>query len=378
MLRAELAAIDAACSRFRPDSEISRLPGRARPRRWARCSRRRSPSRCGPPSRPTACVDPTVGHAVRALGYDRDFAEHRPRRRRPAPGAAGRARLVARRLGRRHASCSRRGVALDLGATAKALSADRIATRAAAATGAGVLVSLGGDVRGRRARARRRLAHRGRRRPRARPRRPRARRQHRRGRPRHLQHHPPRAGGARAAPCTTSSTRAPATSPTPVAHRLGRRRHLRRRQHRQHRRRRPRRRGPRLAGRAPTPRPSRRPSTAPSSRPRAGPRGEPRRWKRSSGSSAGPAGLVSLLLLTGTVVLGCAHATRAQHRRLAAVHAARAAPQPVAAGAGVPGRAHRVRDPRRLRRRCSGSTPSSRSSPTTTRSGWASARSRST
>ena len=40
-----------------------------------------------------------------------------------------------------------RGVVLDLGATAKALSADRIATRAAAATGAGVLVSLGGDVR---------------------------------------------------------------------------------------------------------------------------------------------------------------------------------------------------------------------------------------
>jgi thiamine biosynthesis lipoprotein len=40
-----------------------------------------------------------------------------------------------------------RGVALDLGATAKALSADRIATRAAATTGTGVLVSLGGDVR---------------------------------------------------------------------------------------------------------------------------------------------------------------------------------------------------------------------------------------
>jgi hypothetical protein len=38
------------------------------------------------------------------------------------------------------------GVALDLGATAKALAADRAAFRAAAATGGGVMVSLGGDV----------------------------------------------------------------------------------------------------------------------------------------------------------------------------------------------------------------------------------------
>jgi thiamine biosynthesis lipoprotein len=39
-----------------------------------------------------------------------------------------------------------RGVELDLGATAKALAADRGATRASAATGAGVLLSLGGDL----------------------------------------------------------------------------------------------------------------------------------------------------------------------------------------------------------------------------------------
>ena len=39
-----------------------------------------------------------------------------------------------------------RGVQLDLGATAKALAADRAAVIAAAATGAGVLVSLGGDI----------------------------------------------------------------------------------------------------------------------------------------------------------------------------------------------------------------------------------------
>jgi thiamine biosynthesis lipoprotein len=39
-----------------------------------------------------------------------------------------------------------RGVALDLGATAKALAADRAARLAYAACGCGVLVSLGGDV----------------------------------------------------------------------------------------------------------------------------------------------------------------------------------------------------------------------------------------
>jgi thiamine biosynthesis lipoprotein len=38
------------------------------------------------------------------------------------------------------------GVELDLGASAKAFAADRIAARVAAATGAGALVSLGGDV----------------------------------------------------------------------------------------------------------------------------------------------------------------------------------------------------------------------------------------
>ena len=40
----------------------------------------------------------------------------------------------------------RAGCELDLGATAKALAADRIAAAAAAQSGSGVLVSLGGDV----------------------------------------------------------------------------------------------------------------------------------------------------------------------------------------------------------------------------------------
>ena len=51
------------------------------------------------------------------------------------------------------------GVVLDLGATAKALAADRAArARVAAATGCGVLVNLGGDIADRGPAAGRRLA----------------------------------------------------------------------------------------------------------------------------------------------------------------------------------------------------------------------------
>jgi FAD:protein FMN transferase len=150
-LRAELSGIDQACSRFRADSEISRLhhaAGRA--------------VRVGPllaealevafraAELTNGLVDPTVGQAVRELGYDRDFAEMAGVDRadepaesplRPAPG-----------WWRVHWDPTRaeillpRGVELDLGATAKALAADRAAGGASAAARCGVLVSLGGDI----------------------------------------------------------------------------------------------------------------------------------------------------------------------------------------------------------------------------------------
>jgi thiamine biosynthesis lipoprotein len=147
-LRVELAGIDQACSRFLADSEISVLHRAAG-----------SSVRVGPrlaEALDTAfraaeltdgLVDPTVGHAVRELGYDRDFAElggadHQDEPApRPAPG-----------WWRVHWDPTRgevllpRGIALDLGATAKALAADRAAARASAASGCGVLVSLGGDI----------------------------------------------------------------------------------------------------------------------------------------------------------------------------------------------------------------------------------------
>ena len=149
ILDAELAAVDAACSRFRPDSEISRL--HARPD---------EPVPVGPvlaaaldaalraAELTDGLVDPTVGRAVRELGYDRDFdalpatSSAPVPQARPAPGW--------RRVGWDAALATvllPAGVELDLGATAKALAADRVATGAADATGCGVLVGLGGDTR---------------------------------------------------------------------------------------------------------------------------------------------------------------------------------------------------------------------------------------
>jgi FAD:protein FMN transferase len=96
-------------------------------------------------------VDPTVGEALVVAGYDRDFAvmASGPAARPPATLRAVRVpgwRTIDIDRARRRLRL-RPGVRLDLGATAKALAADRAAHAAArAAGGAGVLVSLGGDL----------------------------------------------------------------------------------------------------------------------------------------------------------------------------------------------------------------------------------------
>ena len=144
-----VGAVDAAASRFRVDSELSLLnatPGRevvispllakliAAALRGARLS--------------AGAVDPTVGSAVRLAGYDADFGAV------PADGLA--IDLVVSRVPGWQAVAfnerSRtirvpRGVEIDLGATAKALTSDLAAAAALARIGGGgVLVSLGGDI----------------------------------------------------------------------------------------------------------------------------------------------------------------------------------------------------------------------------------------
>jgi thiamine biosynthesis lipoprotein len=148
-LEEELAAVDGACSRFRSDSELVSLNRSAGS---AVCVSRRlfeSVQVALDVAALTAgLVDPTVGTTLRLAGYDGTFAEIRLRDGRlvrpsfaPVAGWASVAIDPRRRTIRVPT-----GVELDLGATAKALAADRAALAAADATGAGVLVSLGGDI----------------------------------------------------------------------------------------------------------------------------------------------------------------------------------------------------------------------------------------
>ncbi|MFR9804566.1 FAD:protein FMN transferase [Pseudonocardia sp. RS010] len=146
LLREDLAELDRACSRFRPDSEVRRLertPGTAVEVGETLAVHLRAALRAAETT--GGLVDPTVGVCLEALGYDRDLAEvadsDEPAVPVPAPGWW--------RLGwdpARRTVLVPRGVRLDLGSTAKATAADLAAIRIAARVGCGVLVGLGGDV----------------------------------------------------------------------------------------------------------------------------------------------------------------------------------------------------------------------------------------
>jgi FAD:protein FMN transferase len=153
----EIDAIDIAASRFRAESELSQLNGAGGRRRRVSpllLEAVRLAIRAAILSE--GAVDPTMGESLIAIGYDRDSSQLQPV---PAGTALAppRPRVIARRrrqLWREIRLCEDpqsvqlpAGVRLDLGATAKALAADR-AARAGhlAGAGAGVLVALGGDV----------------------------------------------------------------------------------------------------------------------------------------------------------------------------------------------------------------------------------------
>jgi thiamine biosynthesis lipoprotein len=148
LFESEIGTIDLACSRFRDDSELTRVNRNAGS--WIGVSplfvealdvALRGARLTG------GLVDPTIGTALRVLGYDRDF--ERLTRAGPAirvsvgPVAGWQTIQVDRPRSRVRIP---RGVELDFGATAKALCADRAADVIARETGASVLVSLGGDV----------------------------------------------------------------------------------------------------------------------------------------------------------------------------------------------------------------------------------------
>lgn len=145
-LRADLTALDVACSRFRVDSEIRALERTAgTPVAVGAVLGRVLDAALRAAELTDGAVDPTIGHAMAAAGYDRDFAQL------PSDAPAARPHPVAG-WWRIHWDPARqevllpRGIRLDVGATAKALAADEAAARIAARIGCGALVALGGDV----------------------------------------------------------------------------------------------------------------------------------------------------------------------------------------------------------------------------------------
>jgi thiamine biosynthesis lipoprotein len=149
LLEEEVAAIDGACSRFRRDSELA-IANAAAGREVAvsqlfaealEVALRAARDTDG-------LVDPTLGVQLRAAGYDRTFELVRCRSRWtfvPRAVHEGAWRQVRLDVSRGLVSVPL-GVELDLGATAKAFATDRAARAIAAATGAGTIVSLGGDI----------------------------------------------------------------------------------------------------------------------------------------------------------------------------------------------------------------------------------------
>ncbi|MDX6259387.1 MAG: FAD:protein transferase [Kribbellaceae bacterium] len=148
-LKALMDRVDKAASRFRPDSELSAVNTRA--------------GSMVPVSRllvdlvdvslvaasmSGGAVDPTVGAAVAAAGYDSDIEIVRTRLPKPAGPATPAPGWQQVRLNRKVALVGiPKGTSLDLGATAKAWTADRAAVVLSKRHGCAVLVEIGGDLR---------------------------------------------------------------------------------------------------------------------------------------------------------------------------------------------------------------------------------------
>jgi FAD:protein FMN transferase len=152
---AELDAIDRACSRFREDSDLSRVNAGAggRPVRVAPLLIEALEVALRAAQLSAGAVDPTVGAALVLAGYDRDW------RLLESAGAGTASAPLAAVRARRHSGWETieldaasstvrvpRGISLDLGATAKAWAADRAAAAAHAACDCGVLLGIGGDL----------------------------------------------------------------------------------------------------------------------------------------------------------------------------------------------------------------------------------------
>jgi len=153
-VRAVVAAIDLACSRFREDSELMMVQSRMSQGVGVSPLFRLLLERALDAARLTGGdVDPTLGAELAALGHGPEWQrpgltsipvplQPAPPRRPSVPRAPGwtRLNLDASTL------TLPAGLRLDLGATAKAVAADLAAAAVHQALGCGVLISLGGDL----------------------------------------------------------------------------------------------------------------------------------------------------------------------------------------------------------------------------------------
>jgi len=135
--RHRFAEVEAVCSRFLPDGELSRINRDLRPEVTV------SPllaavlaAAVEARERTGGLVDPAVGGAVVAWGYDRTFVEVPDRDRPPSRVPTGRWAISGRVLRRGP------GVLLDLGGIAKGWTCDRVVEEGLVA-----VASAGGDVR---------------------------------------------------------------------------------------------------------------------------------------------------------------------------------------------------------------------------------------
>ncbi|KQW49358.1 hypothetical protein ASC77_11830 [Nocardioides sp. Root1257] len=142
-----MAAVSESVSRFRDDSdlaEVNAAGGSLVPVRSLTVEL--TDIALAAARRTHGAVDPTVGAHLLAAGYDDDIEVVRRRVRTTTAARAGsdwRSVAVDRRL---HRVGVPAGVRLDLGATAKAWTADEAARRVHARLGVATLVEIGGDL----------------------------------------------------------------------------------------------------------------------------------------------------------------------------------------------------------------------------------------
>lgn len=141
--------VDRACSRFRQDSDLVRANTGAGS--WVNVDPmlvRAVGAAVEAAAQTDGLVDPTLGHALVAVGYDRDIslvlAESTDPAGIPVPARSGAWRDIQRDPA--GAILVPRGSALDLGATCKAWAADLIVAAIAAQFDSTVVLSLGGDI----------------------------------------------------------------------------------------------------------------------------------------------------------------------------------------------------------------------------------------